>query len=347
MAKEFARQGHEVTVLTSERNDKDYLSLECRDKIIIKSFGKLIFPSIKISPKKYFNLFTRILARTFSLLFEYPTIEIMFRVKNALKREKCYDLIISIAVPYPIHWGTAWARTPDNKIAKVWVADCGDPYMGNNIDTFKKPFYFKYLEKLFLQKADYISVPFEGAKNGYYKEYWHKIIVIPQGIKFEEFHIIDSYYKKNGIPTFAYAGGFIPKFRDPEKFIKYLISLKKDYKFIIYTNSTYLIKKYLEISNFKIEIRDVIPRYVLLKELSKMDFLVNIENETTICLPSKLIDYSLTGRPILSLPSNTVNENLINEFLRGDYSNRLIIKNPENYRIEKICNQFLSLIGNR
>jgi len=55
----------------------------------------------------------------------------MFKVRKILKYEKDYDLMISFAVPYPIHWGVAWSITKKHKISEVWVADCGDPYMGD------------------------------------------------------------------------------------------------------------------------------------------------------------------------------------------------------------------------
>ena len=78
--------------------------------------------------------------------------------------ETGYDLLISVAVPYPIHWGIARIRTKGNKMGKIWVADCGDPYYGCKTDSFKKMFYFKYIEKWFCRKTDYISVP---KSNGY------------------------------------------------------------------------------------------------------------------------------------------------------------------------------------
>ncbi|MCK5338692.1 MAG: hypothetical protein KAJ50_07770, partial [Bacteroidales bacterium] len=93
------------------------------------------------------------------MFFEYPAIEEMFKVKKILKNENGYDLLISFAVPFPVHWGTAWARTKNHEIAKVWVADCGDPYMGNTNDSFRKLFYFKYPEKWFCKKTDFITIP--------------------------------------------------------------------------------------------------------------------------------------------------------------------------------------------
>ena len=72
------------------------------------------------------------------------------------------------------------------KTAKKWIADCGDPFMGAKLETFRKPFYFKYFEKDFCRKADYITVPAEGAKKAYYSEFLGKIRVIPQGFNFKQ-----------------------------------------------------------------------------------------------------------------------------------------------------------------
>jgi len=105
---------------------------------------------------KLFNFFARLLSRVLLILFEYPTIENMFKIMRILKNESDYDLMISFAVPYPVHWGVAFSRSQKHNIASVWVADCGDPYMGDVLDTFRKLFYFGYLEKYFSRKADFI-----------------------------------------------------------------------------------------------------------------------------------------------------------------------------------------------
>ena len=95
--------------------------------------------------------------------------------------------------------------------------------------------------------------------------------------------------------------------------------------------------------NGKIEIRDYIPREQLLKELSKMDFLVNFENSTALQMPSKLIDYYLTGRPVLSVPSQNFDRDAIDKFLNGDYSKQIDFNNMDRYRIEHVCSRFLEL----
>jgi len=216
--------------------------------------------------------------------------------------------------------------------------------MGQTLDSFNKMFYFKYFEKDFCRKADYISVPIEEAKKGYYPEFRNKIRVIPQGFKFEEVEINPSNYVPNPVPTFAYAGGFIPGGRDPRTLLEYLTSLDREYKFIIYTKSIGLVKPWVEKSNGRMEIRDYIERKKLINILSKMDFLVNIENKSPLMMPSKLIDYYLTGRPVLNVTSSLTENGQLDQFLNGDYSDRYNFINMDRFRIENICRNFLSLI---
>ena len=345
LVKEFARQGHSVTLITV-KNDQYHIPFEQKYGVIINDFGPLRFPSVKPSTNK--NMIHGIAWKTqrvFQLLFEYPDIEIMFRLKKALANERGYDLLISIAVPHPVHWGVAWAWREENPIAKTWAADCGDPYMGFDIDRIKKPFYFKYLEKMFCRKADYITVPFEAAKKAYYSEFRKKIKVIPQGFNFEVVKNGVERLHPNGIPKLAYAGNLWGGGRNPDELLNYLVNLDRDFKFTIYTQNKSPVIPYLNKANNRIKLREYIPREQLLEELSTMDFLVNLENQTTSQLPSKIVDYYLTGRPILSVPSSGMNTKTINRFLDGDYSDRLIVNNIDQYRITNVCSQFLNLCG--
>ena len=97
----------------------------------------------------------------------------------------------------------------------------------------------------------------------------------------------------------------------------------------------------------KLLIRDYIPRSELLVEMSKVDFLINFENNSSKQSPSKLIDYALTNRPILSINSGEAFDNeLANDFLSGDYSKSFKIEDIEQYDIQNIVKQFISLKRN-
>lgn len=343
LVKEFARQGNKVTLLTP-KNDKFHVPFEKKFDVTIKNLGSVRLPEININGSNVLiNFLRRAVRRGLLQLFDYPNIELMYRVKKALKVESNYDLLISIAVPHSIHWGVAWAWRTNTPIANTWVADCGDPYMGQTLDSFPKLFYFKYLEKAFCRKADYISVPLEEAKKGYYPEFREKIKVIPQGFKFDEVEIDYSSYTRHSVPTFAYAGGFIPGGRDPRTFLDYLINLEKDFKFILYTKSIDLVEPWVKKSEGRIELRDYIPRSELLEILSKMDFLVNFENDSSLMMPSKLIDYYLTGRPVLNISGELLNREAISQFLAGDYTNKFKYNGMNPYRIENVCCRFLDL----
>lgn len=342
LVKEFARQGHDVTLYTV-KNSEHHKPFEKEHGVTIRNLGG---PSLKTLPTeggRIKNLFGRAVNRGLNLLFEYPNIELMWRVKKAMENESGYDLLISIATPHPTHWGVSFAWNRNKNLAETWVADCGDPYMGNTMDSFNNLFYFKFFEKAFCRKADYISVPVREAKKGYFEEFHHKIKVIPQGFNFNEVQIDAGEYSPNPVPTFAYAGGLIPGGRDPGPYLDYLAGLDKKYKCIFYTRSTEMVQPYVDKSGGKIEIRDYIPREELLRVLSRMDFLINVENRADRMVPSKLIDYHMAGRPVLSVKSGEVDTELTDQFLEGNYSGRFQFDDPDQYRIENVCNKFLEL----
>lgn len=344
LAKELVRQGHAVKVITHRREGTQEF---CDSHgIQLKDMGQLTWPVPSVKGTGVVRLFWRILARFSALLMEYPMIQLIPLVKKALKGESGYDLMISIAVPYPIHWGIAAVRTAKNSIAKVWVADCGDPYMGQENDTFKPPFYFGWLEKKFCRKADFISVPTAASIKGYYPQFHDKIRVIPQGFRFEDVALYNGPKTTNKV-VFGYGGMFIPGRRDPSELLHFLNSLNESiaFEFHVYTKTPQLVEPFVNSSKGRILLKPVLERSALLYEMSKMDFVVNFENVGTAQTPSKLIDYFIINKPILSIKFGDLKKEIIMEFLNGKYVHAINIENPEQYRIEHVVHDFLNLIG--
>lgn len=380
LAREMARQGHSVTVITP-RNQAVHSLFEKENRLTIKDLGHHVgkasgfqvdggslaggspaggplggtpgrgrkkpvvtagghhlFPS--------FRLVTRAIDRILELFLEYPDIRYMFMVRKALLQESGYDLLISIAVPYPVHWGVALARTSQRRIANIWVADCGDPYMGNRLDRFRKPFYFGLVEKWFMRKCDYLSITRKEFKINYYPEFHSRMVEIPQGFRFGEVKPV-SESSRNGIPRFAFAGSFIRDKRDPRGFLAYLTTLKRDFRFILFTRSVELVKSFMPLLKEKMDLRDYIPREELLPQLADMDFLVNFGYDPFLQSPSKLIDYALTGRPVLNISADGFDPSVVEEFLNGDYTHRFMIPDLDHYRIEKVCGAFLKLLDGK
>jgi hypothetical protein len=337
---ELSKQGHFVTVITHPRVGIE--SFCETHNIRFKSLGLLSWPFPKIKGTGLILLFWRVIVRLSTMFFEYPFIQIIPLLKKALKGESGYDMLISVAVPYPIHWGVASVRTNKNPIAKIWVADCGDPYMGQENDTFKPPFYFGWIEKWFCRKADYLTVPFDGAIKSYYKEFHHKIKVVPQGLTFP---VLNKQIKTDKIPTFGYAGNISSYMHYATPFFHLLNTLDVDFKFVIYTNDK---ERYTQILNektlLKCEFNNYIERFHLLNELNKVDFLVHFPYVVQVQKSLKLVDYHYLNKPILSFVADEFSKQKLMQFLMSDYKNKLNTENIDCYRIENVANQFIQLI---
>lgn len=342
LAKEFARQGHGVKVLIP-RNGQVHDRFEQEHGIEIGDLGTPRWKIPSVQGKGLVRLIRRGIVRLAKLLFEYPNLEYKGMVKRALKKEPPVDLLVSIAVPHPIHWGVAAVDPKSKKICRTWVADCGDPYVGQENDTFKVPFYFAFVEKWFMRKADYITVPTEGAISAYFPEFHKKIRVISQGFRFEDYKYSPE-ASDHPVPRFAYAGGLIQGRRDPAELLAYLQAKEDDFEFHIFTNTPQLIERVWNKSDQRIVLHGPVQRDELLKILSTMDFMVNFENVGTRQTPSKLIDYLILEKPILSIKTGSLNQEIVEEFLSGNYTRQLVIDDPEQYRIENVCNKFIQLI---
>ena len=89
-----------------------------------------------------------------------------------------------------------------------------------------------------------------------------------------------------------------------------------------------------------------LDRDTLIYELSKMDFLINIENSTATQRPSKVIDYALTGRPILACNKDNFESQKMMDYLNGNYHEAMQVDISQ-YDIKNVAKQFLDLYEER
>ena len=340
LSEQLAKMGHQVVVYTIQ-SKFDYTCYERETKVKVKPIKTLFCTSNSDHSGRY-KWWDKILYHCFHKLIEFPDIELFYRLTSVIQHESNVDLLITIAHPHTIHWGTARAKSKlGNKFPKFWVADCGDPYMMSPFVKHKQ--YLSYFEKKWCRLVDYITVPTHDSKNGYYKEFENKICVIPQGFDFLKTPI--AQYVPNKIITFIYTGVFYEGKRDPYAFIDFLATCKFDFKFIIYTTST-LKGNYAGKLGDKLVVIKGKTRKEIIYELSKADFLLNIVNGNTIQTPSKLIDYYISKRPILEISTKFSEQLQFLQFVKRDYSTQKIIANGDQYRIENVANNFLKLVEN-
>ena len=334
----LANKEHQVIVYALS-GEYDYNTFTQKTGVIIKNLGT---SKLGVTDNVgYYNksFWAKAIRKIFAKPMEVPNIELIPMVKKALKKEGKIDYLITIAHPHTIHWGAAAYLKRHKNVVDCWVADCGDPYMKNPYHSH--PSYFAGFEKKWGKLCDYITVPVASAKNAYYKAVQPKIRVVPQGFQFDDIKLAD--YHANTIPTFAFSGMVYAGQRDPSAFLNYLKKINIDFKFIVYTKKKNFFNAYQKQLGNKLEVREYVPREQLLSELSQMDFLINIKNISQVQQPSKLIDYALTGRPILEITSNFEEQQAFTEFLNGDYKQQLELKQLERYNIRNVANQFLGL----
>lgn len=348
LVKELARQGHDVTVY-AVLGKYDYSQFEQKYKVQVKKipirFQCHPYTSDGTDTRVFID---KVLGKLFGKLLEFPNIEFKYRIVKIIKQEKKFDLLISIADPHHIHWGCSKAKEklPLN-FPTVWIADCGDPFMANVDNKFHLKYYAKY-ERQFCELCDYITVPVKEAIKAYFPEFQDKIKVIPQGFLFRYPLTETNNYIKNKVPTFAYAGIFYKDIRHPGIFLDFLCTLNFEFKFVIYTKYKELVLPYQSKLKEKLILKDPISRDKLLLELEKMDFLVNIENENSPSqIPSKLIDYAIANRPILSINNLNFKAEIVHDFLKGDYNERFIVHDLQQYQIANVVNEFLMLANNQ
>lgn len=255
-----------------------------------------------------------------------------------------YDAVLSIGTPFYVHMAVAKAlrRTPRH-IASV--CDNGDPFY--NYKAHDKAFYFGLIQRWTFSAFDFVCTPIDSAVD-YYSKYVSrsKIRVVPQGYDMNDISTAD--YKKRDVPTFAFAGRFYMDIRNPESLLSFLVELETPFQFIIFAPNTGLVynevlEPYKRKLGDRLILQEMIPRRKCIYELSKADFLINLENTLSVQSPSKVVDYALSSRPIISFSQNNIPKEQLKRWIAGDYINPLPIDTSA-YDIRNICTQFEEML---
>lgn len=340
LAKELARRNNAVNVY-SLLGGYDYSKFEREFGVVVKNLGisKWGYPDSESHIRNTF--FSRAVKKIAGNRLWLPDRELIPMVKKAVLNEGEIDLLITVAIPHVINYA---ASLCDLSKIKNWISDCGDPFTKNPYTIGLYPKYLEKYEHHWCEKCKHIVVPIDSAKKGYFSEYEDKITVIPQGYDFSNIKIPE--YKKNRILTFAYAGAFYHELRDPSNFLRYLASINIEYEFWLFGSSWSFAFNFKDgVLNQHIVNGGTLSRECLIPKLASMDFLINMKNNSSVQQPSKLIDYALANRPVLSISSEfNQDEQLVFEsFVAGDYSNKERLPDIEQFDIKNVVDKFISL----
>lgn len=164
------------------------------------------------------------------------------------------------------------------------IAEFCDPPFRGDVAPNVFPAYYLIL-KCWGRRFDYFTIPVEKALDCYtpYKSR-ERIKIIPQG--FDLTAVKRRPYEPNPQPTFAYAGRFYERIRDPEFFFDFLETLDADFRFDLYINYldpcfAEMIRQAQQRVRGRIVLREALPRERLIERLGAADFLINFDNTTS------------------------------------------------------------------
>ncbi len=345
LALEFSRRGHNVTVTNCwTMTDFDYDAYAKVNNLTIVNLGLTQTKSDQSGKKAMFSADNK-LSSFLRFLKEYllaGTVPIRAnRIAQNLAIAPNTDLVIALSTPFSCLWGVSKYMNKHGKHF-VAIADSGDPFYYSK--QYSKAPWFKIIERNVYKGFDFLTIPTENAIPLYsplIEE--EKIKIIPQGFKMDNLNLYKGDY--NGPVRIAYAGVFYRDIRNPEFLFRHLAKSEQEFELYLFMRSRdslideYLVK-YPSLQG-KIKVSSL-PHDELLYELSRMHFLVNIENLSNTQMPSKLIDYGMAGRPIFSCNEKSFSPEKLNQFMEGNYEGKLEI-DIQRYNIKRIVNEIQEL----
>lgn len=345
LALEFKRLGYDVTVSNLTKIlGYDYDSYTRQTGVKIENLSLYQHSMDESLISKRVSFFSKIKDFVSEYFFAGRLFQNSIKIADRLVIDKDTDLIISLSTPFMDVLGMSkYLKRMKERSSVVAIADSGDPFFYSK--QYSKAPWFYWVEKKAYEQYDYLTIPVETAIPSYNKLLPEsKIKIIPQAFNLNDIKLYEGELGKK--VQFAYAGVFYWDIRNPEFLFKFLDNLELDYEFNVFMR--YADSKLNEVlSNYPnlqkhIKISLSVPRKELLYELSKMHFLININNISNTQIPSKIIDYRISNRPILSFNSSDFNEDVFLNFLNGNYQGQMEVDITK-YDIRNVAQQFLSL----
>jgi len=299
-----------------------------------------------------------------------------------------YGTVISVSDPFSSH--LAGKQVKSNCPDTNWLVDIGDPFSfrldnpTNNHKLYRKYNYRK--EGQMLALADCISVTTEITRHRYTELFsgtGAKIKVIPPMMT-ESADAVERkrVLSENKNIKLVYVGTLYRTIRNPEHLLKLFKALLSTHGkmnaeihfFGGYDDCREIFEPYQLLFADKLSLHGLVNRTKVFKAMSEADILVNIGNDNSYQLPSKLVEYAWLGKPIVNLYS--IDNDSSKEFLKeypailnldtrpnssmeeqvrklADFINRLPIKIEESFlqnwkrlfSVETISGEYLAMLN--
>ena len=313
---ELITKGHSVSILTGMYPDFDTNNLEVLyfgNKNNINIVSNLREKSKQItsgdSIKKLFYGVLKKVYRFFINYLAWPDYSMfwLYQVyKNKNNISKDYDVIISVSLPFSSHIA---AYLINKKVKKPWIMDIGDPFSLKLDAPENNRFLYsglnKRYEKKFYSIADNILFTHQDALDSHKKFFdiqSNKLIVANPISNFDNelFNNALSYDYSSRPIKISYFGIFTQGVRSPESFLE-LVKKNNELEFSWYVNEdSKKIIKSCDINDDKHIFYSQVSREEAQKLMvNSTHCLLSIGNKNPNQIPSKVVEYLATGKPII------------------------------------------------
>ena len=352
---ELIESGFNVTVLTgtlqtNEDSNIKYIGNRKASGIVknLRTQSNIVQNS---SYKNYLFKLLKKIYRFFYKFFAWPDYT-MFWIysiwKNRKKIDINYDIIISVSLPFSSHIAAYIVNRGKNK---KWVMDIGDPFSLKNNAFENNRYLYKslnyYFENKFYKKADQVVFTHQESANEHKKFFniSEKKVTIGNPISSfsqELFQKSISFNYETKPIMIGYFGVLTKGVRSPEEVLKFFS--KTEFELHWYTNpdSREMIKQN------KIDLKynkffDMVTRNEALERMvNSLHCLLSIGNLNPSQLPSKVIEYISTGKPVIHFVE--IQDDPVLE-IADEFSNLIVINKNSNIADvkEQLKNIFINI----
>jgi len=347
---DLINRGHEVTVVTGtkqldEEKNIIYVGNKSSSSVVTQMREKSNNLSESNFIKRFFYKFLKKIYRIIVKTFAWPDYSMFWLLSIYRNRKKInidYDLIVSVSLPFSSHIA-AYILNKKNK--KKWIMDIGDPYtLKKDAPENNKILYGylnKYYENKFYSLASKIIFTHEDAMSAhidYFDIDKEKTFIGNPISNFDEELFSRSLeYNYNSFPIkFGYFGVFTKGVRSPKNFMTYFKDTQ-DIQFHWYVNDDSKNEISIHSNDFDSIFHSLVNRDEALKLMAdSFHCLVSIGNLNTTQLPSKVIEYISTGKPVIHFceiendPVKNISKDFNNLFIVSETTNRKDLLNQLN-----------------
>ena len=234
---------------------------------------------------------------------------------KALLSDQAFDVIISSSLPFTGH--LVGKALHQHRPLLPWIVDIGDPFalaQGNQLNNHALYAGVNMaVERNVLGGACAIAVTTEATARLYASAFpimAHKIAVIPPLIANDAMaSAARPFTKRSDVTKIVFAGTFYRRIRSPEVLLRIFCQLLREpigarlqlHLFGALNDCADIIDRYRFQLGSQLVVYGIVTREKAIEAQASADVLLNIGNETSFQLPSKVVEYVGMAKPILNI----------------------------------------------